>query len=99
LGWIVRGQTVPEFEAAAFRLPKGSVSDVIKTPYGLLVIKVLEQESARTQTIEEVRASILSTLQGEKAEQTAEQQSQQLAEEIRRAGASVSWMIWPRSST
>jgi peptidyl-prolyl cis-trans isomerase D len=86
LGWIVRGQTVPEFEAAAFRLPKGSVSDVIKTPYGLLVIKVLEQESARTQTLEEVRASILSTLQGEKAEQTAEQQSQQLAEEIRRAG-------------
>jgi len=51
LGWIVRGQTVPEFEAAAFRLPKGSVSDVIKTPYGLLVIKVLEQESARTQTM------------------------------------------------
>lgn len=86
LGWIVRGQTVPEFEAAAFHLPKGSVSDVIKTPYGLLVIKVLEQETARTQTPEEVRASILSMLQGEKAEQTAEQQSQQLAEEIRRAG-------------
>jgi len=86
LGWIVRGQTVPDVEAAAFRLPKGSVSDVIKTPYGLLVIKVLDQENARTQTLDEVRASILSTLQGEKAEQTAEQQSQQLAEEIRRAG-------------
>jgi peptidyl-prolyl cis-trans isomerase D len=86
LGWIVRGQTVPEFETAAFRLPKGSISDVIKTPYGLLVIKVLEQENARTQALDEVRASIQSALQGEKAEQTAEQQSQQLAEEIRRAG-------------
>jgi peptidyl-prolyl cis-trans isomerase D len=86
LGWIVRGQTVPEFESAAFRLPKGSVSDVIKTPYGLLVIKVLEQESARTQPLAEVRASILSTLQAEKAEQTADQTSQQMAEEIRRAG-------------
>jgi peptidyl-prolyl cis-trans isomerase D len=86
LGWIVRGQTVPEFEAAAFRLPKGSVSDVIKTPYGLLVIKVLDQESARTQPLEEVRASIVTTLQGDKAEQTADQQSQQLAEDIRRAG-------------
>ena len=86
LGWIVRGQTVPEFEAAAFKLPKGSVSDVITTPYGLLIIKVLEQESARTQSLEEVRASILTALQGEKADQTAEQQSQQIAEEIRRAG-------------
>jgi peptidyl-prolyl cis-trans isomerase D len=86
LGWIVRGQTVPAVENVAFRLPKGSVSDVITTPYGLLVIKVLEQEKARTQSLEEVRASILTTLQGEKAEQTAEQQSEQIAEEIRRAG-------------
>jgi peptidyl-prolyl cis-trans isomerase D len=86
LGWIVRGQTVPEFESAAFRLPKGSVSDVIKTPYGLIVIKVLEQETARTQGLPEVRATILSALQAEKAEQTADQQSTQLAEEIRRAG-------------
>jgi peptidyl-prolyl cis-trans isomerase D len=86
LGWIVRGQTVPAFEAAAFRLPEGSVSDVITTPYGLLVIKVLERENARTQTLEEVRASILTTLQGEKAEQAAEEQSQQMAEEIRRTG-------------
>jgi peptidyl-prolyl cis-trans isomerase D len=86
LGWIVRGQTVADFEAAAFKLPKGSVSDVIKTPYGLLVIKVLDQETARTQTLAEVRAGILSTLQAEKADQAAEEQSQRLAEEIRRVG-------------
>ena len=86
LGWIVRGQTVPEFEAAAFRLPKGSVSDLVTTQYGIHVIKVVDQERARTQTLDEVRASILSTLQQEKSEQTAEELSQQIAEEIRRAG-------------
>jgi peptidyl-prolyl cis-trans isomerase D len=86
LGWIVRGQTVPEFEAAAFQLPKGSISDVITTPYGLLIIKVLDQEKARTQPLEEVRASIVMTLQEEKAEEQAEQQSEQIAEEIRRTG-------------
>lgn len=86
VGWIVRGQTVPAFENAAFRLPTGSVSDVITTPYGLLIIKVLDRENARTQSFEEVRASILTTLQGEKAEQQAEEQSLQMAEDIRRAG-------------
>ena len=86
LAWIVRGQTVPEFEAAAFRLPKGSISDLVKTPYGFHIIKVVEQESARTQTLDEVRASIQSALQLEKSERMAEELSQQIAEEIRRAG-------------
>jgi len=86
LGWIVRGQTVAEFEAAAFRLPKGSISDLVKTQYGFHIIKVVDQENARTQTLDEVHASILSALQQEKSERTAEELSQQIAEEIRRAG-------------
>jgi peptidyl-prolyl cis-trans isomerase D len=86
LGWIVRGQTVPEFEAVAFRLPKGSVSDLVKTQYGFHIIKVVDQERARTQTLDEVRGSILTALQQEKSDRMAEEISQQLGEEIRRAG-------------
>jgi peptidyl-prolyl cis-trans isomerase D len=86
LGWIVRGQTVPEFEAVAFRLPKGSISDLVTTQYGIHIIKVVDQEQARTQNLEEVRASILSTLQQQKSEQEAEEIAQQIAEDIRRAG-------------
>src|SRR6202030_1680633 len=58
LDWIVRGQTVPEFEAVAFGLPKGSVSDLVKTQYGFHIIKVIDRENARTQTIDEVRPAI-----------------------------------------
>ena len=86
LGWIMRGQTVPEFEQAAFSLPVGSTSDLVKTQYGFHIIKVIERQNARTQTVDEVRPQILMTLQDSKAEQTADTVSQQLAEEIRRTG-------------
>src|SRR5579863_462465 len=86
LGWIVRGQTVPEFEAAAFSLPKGSISDLVKTQYGFHIIQVIDRETARTQTLDEVKASIINQLQTEKAEQLGENVSAQVADEIRRGG-------------
>ncbi len=86
LGWIVRGQTVPEFEAAAFSLPKGSISDLVKTQYGFHIIQVIERENARTQTLDEVKASILNQLQTQKAEQLGQTISNQIADEIRRGG-------------
>src|SRR5580704_15191027 len=86
LSWIVRGQTVPEFEAAAFSLPKGSISDLVKTQYGFHIIQVIDREPARTQTFEEVKATIISQLQTDKAEQLGETVSTQIADEIRRGG-------------
>jgi len=86
LDWIVRGQTVPEFEAAAFSLPKGSISDLVKTQYGFHIIQVIDRQMARTQTFDEVKASIQSQMQQEKGEQLGETQSTQIAEEIRRTG-------------
>jgi peptidyl-prolyl cis-trans isomerase D len=86
LGWIVRGQTVPEFEAAAFSLPKGSISDLVKTQYGFHIIQVIDRETARTQTLDEVKASIVNQLQEQNAEQLGENISTQIADEIRRSG-------------
>ncbi len=85
LGWIVQGQTVPEFEKTAFSLPPGSVSDLVKTQYGFHIIKVIEHENARTQTFEEVHASILPTLSSEKAERLASEQADAIAAAIRKS--------------
>ena len=85
LGWIVRGQTVPAFEQAAFSLPKGSVSDVVQTPYGLLIIKVLDRETAHTKPLEEVRAPILSTLLDDKVRALANKMDDEVAATVRQS--------------
>lgn len=43
LGCVGRGQFVPEFEAAAFRLKDGEVSEVVETQFGFHVIEMVER--------------------------------------------------------
>jgi peptidyl-prolyl cis-trans isomerase D len=86
LGWIVRGQTVPEFEQAAFTLPVGSISDLVRTQYGFHIIHVIERQMARTQSFDEVKADIAAALQTEKTQALADQLASQIAEDVRRSG-------------
>lgn len=58
LDWVVKGQTVPEFENTAFSLKKGDISNVIKTQYGFHIVQVLEREEARVKPFEEVKTEL-----------------------------------------
>ena len=54
LGFFTRGQTAPAFSAAAFALDPGGISPVVRTPFGLHVIKVEEKRPAGRLPLDEV---------------------------------------------
>lgn len=58
LGFVVRGQTVPAFEEAAFGLKPGQVSPVVETTFGYHVIKAGEHRAARTVPLDEVKGEV-----------------------------------------
>lgn len=59
LGLVPRGQTAPEFEAAAFALGKpGELSQVVKTQFGYHIIKLIEKKPARTMALDEVKPQL-----------------------------------------
>lgn len=46
LGWLMPGETVPEFEQALARLAVGEVSELVRTQFGYHVIEVLDRRDS-----------------------------------------------------
>ena len=58
LGFIVKGQTVPEFEKSAFSLQLGQTSGLVKTTYGYHILQVEKHEQAHLQPFDEVKGQL-----------------------------------------
>lgn len=86
LGWIGRGRTVPEFEKAAFSLPKGQISDLVKSSYGFHIIRVDDRHDAQMKTLDEVKDQIEPILKQQKAQQIAQKQADDFFQQAKAQG-------------
>jgi peptidyl-prolyl cis-trans isomerase D len=82
LGFFERGRMVPEFEAAAFSMEPGQVSDLVKSQFGFHIIKVVEKRPATSQTLDQVRPQIQQLLAMQIADQQIADRAQQLDDRI-----------------
>jgi peptidyl-prolyl cis-trans isomerase D len=65
LGWVMKGQMVPEFEKATFALKQGQISDVVATNYGFHIVQVMEKEDAHLRPLDEVRSEVVTAIKSQ----------------------------------
>jgi peptidyl-prolyl cis-trans isomerase C len=66
LGFFGKGQMVKAFEDAAFAMKPGAVSDVVRTRFGLHIIKLEEKREERKKPFDEVKDQIVQSLKNKK---------------------------------
>ncbi len=82
LGWFERGRMVPAFEEAAFALGAGETSDLVRTPFGIHIIRVEEVREPRLRPFEEVAGEVRALAAAERARRAAAERAEQVNEEL-----------------
>jgi peptidyl-prolyl cis-trans isomerase D len=86
LGWIGKGQMAAEFEKAAFSLPKGQISDVVKSLDGFHIVRVDDKQEAHVKSLDEVKSLIEPILKHQKGQQAAQKKADALLKDARAEG-------------
>jgi peptidyl-prolyl cis-trans isomerase C len=69
LGCIGKGETVPDFEEAAFGAEQGEIVGPVKTQFGYHILEVTDAKPKQTRDLSEVESQIRSQLSSEKQQE------------------------------
>lgn len=83
LGWIVKGQTVPEFEKVAFSLPKGETSGIVQSSYGFHIIHVDDKQDAQVKSLDDVKDQIVAAIRQQQGTQAADDEARAVVAQAR----------------
>ena len=73
LGYFSQNEVIPEIGKAAFELKVGEASDLVKTPFGYIIIKVEDKKIGKCKDIKKVREEIKNVLLQRKKDETLRQ--------------------------
>jgi peptidyl-prolyl cis-trans isomerase D len=82
LDFFGRGAMAKEFEEASFALKPGQISDIVKTQFGLHIIKLTDRKAATTRTLDEVKTQIEDQIKWERAQAEAQRVADELDNQI-----------------
>ena len=85
LDYFGRGRMVPEFDAVAFAMEPGQISDLVKTSFGFHIIKLVDKKTGSTRPLEEVRPQLQDQLSTERAQNQASSLAESLQTRITKA--------------
>ncbi len=86
LGWLDHGKTVPEFDKAAFSLPVGQTSDLVKTQFGYHILQVEDKKTAHLRPLAEVKPEIVPLLEQQRVGAEEQTFASALASDAKKEG-------------
>jgi len=101
LGYFVLEDMLPEFAEAAFALERGEMSGIVRTDFGLHVIKVTGVKPGVTKSLQDARPEIEKTLRNLRAERKLNLEAERLPRRIAKEGIEAvaeGWKLEPVTS-
>lgn len=89
LDWVVKGQTVPNFEKAVFALKPNEVSGIVETEFGYHIIQAQERETGRVKPFDEVKAELATELRRQQVFDRMPELAEQARAELIKAPAAA----------
>ena len=86
LGWVQHGQTVPEFDQAAFALKKGETSGLVRSTFGFHIIHSDDKQEAHLKSLDEVRPQIEPAIAAQKVSGQVGAMANRVSSEARSKG-------------